>query len=77
MEVKINDIIYEGSANVVGAIENKMREELYLYENKNFEAPVSEQEEAFLSQLSGIILSETEKEELLAPTKCEEITLLR
>ena len=75
-EVKINGRVYEGSANVVGAIENKMREELNLYENRDFKAPVTEEEEDFLSNLSGVILSEIEKEELLAPTNSEEISFI-
>ena len=75
-ELKINERVYEGSANVVGAIENKMREELNLYGNMDFGAPVTEQEEAFLSKLIGITLTESEKEKLLAPTNSEEISFI-
>ena len=75
-ELKINDIISKGLPNVVEAIENKMRGELNLYENKDFDEPVTPMEEVFLSKLSKISLSDEEKEQLLCPTNSEEVSYI-
>ena len=53
-----------------------MRGELSLYENKDFEAPVTPMEEVFLSKLSKISLSDEEKEQLLCPTNSEEVSYI-
>ena len=72
-EIKIDDITYKGTPNVVKAIEEKMRDELKSFGQADFNAPPSEMEEHFLSKLKKVSLNENEMDELLAPTNEEEI----
>ena len=72
-ELKIGDVLYTGTNKVIEAIENKMKLELGPHNEDEWNAPVSMQEEEFLSKLSAVVLNEEEREALIGPTNEEEI----
>ena len=64
---------FRGIENVVKAIEGKIKNELKCFNEEEFEAPPTDEEEFFLSKSNKINLNAEEIEELEGPTKQEEI----
>ena len=60
-EIKIGDITYVGTKYVVQAIEDKMKSEVCPYNDLDFNAAPTSQEERFLSKLEKMKLTEDEK----------------
>ena len=75
-EIKIGDNLFKGTENVLKAISEKMKSELQPHTNRDFDAPPTDAEEAFLLRLNPISLSEEEKLELLSPTDETEISYI-
>ena len=75
-EIKIGDSSFQGTPEVVKAIEVKMKSELKQHGEIEFNAPPTPMEEVFLSKLKPVVLSEEEKSELLSPTNQEEISYI-
>ena len=73
-EIKIGDITYVGTKYVVQAIEDKMKSEVCPYNDLDFNAAPTSQEERFLSKLEKMKLTEDEKINLLRPTNDGEIS---
>ena len=72
-EIKIGDLTYSGTPNVVKAIEDKIRDEVASYDDIGLDAPPTPEELFFLSKLESISLSDAEKVKLLSPTNSDEI----
>ena len=72
-EIKIKGEIFEGTPNVVKAIQKEMEEELKPFSTLDRDAPPSEEERYFLDKLEGITLTNEELEELVKPTTEEEV----
>ena len=72
-EIKIGNETYKGTANVVRAIQEKMKMELIDYSGLDRDDPPTEEEEAFLNLIPEVNWSDEEAEELIAPTTEEEI----
>ena len=72
-EIKINGNLYEGSVNIVDAIQAEMVEELRPYDDKNINDPPTEKEERVLEGLPDFTWTREEVEELTAPTTEEEV----
>ena len=74
-ELKIGDKVYNGTNDVVNAIDEKMKEELEAYGDVEFNAPMSSEEENFISKLEVVqsTLTEEEKEDLVKPINQEEL----
>ena len=75
-DLKIGDIFYRGSSDVVKAVQGKMLLEVSPFNDLNFDAPPSPEEAFFLAKLKSLVLSDDEKEELLSPTNQEEISYI-
>ena len=58
--IKIGEVTYEGTENVVNAIEGKIKKELKCFDKKDFDAAPSDLEQFFLSKLNKVSLSEEE-----------------
>ena len=75
-EIKIGNDLFQGTSNVVRAIEDKMRIELEVHNNQDFGAKISKCEEEFLSKLPKINLTEDAKNSLVSPTNEDEISYI-
>ena len=74
--IKIGEVTYEGTENVVNAIEGKIKKELKCFDKKDFDAAPSDLEEFFLSKLNKVSLSEEEMKILEGPTQPDEISFI-
>ena len=74
--IKIGEVTYEGTENVVNAIEGKIKKELKCFDKEDFDAAPSDLEEFFLSKLNKISLSEEEMKILEGPTQPDEISFI-
>ena len=72
-ELKIEGKLFTGTRNVVDGIHDKMKEELNQYGDKEFEDPVSREEEEFLKEVVPYGWSDDEIRKLNDPTTEEEI----
>ena len=75
-EIKIGEVVYKGTENVVNAIEDKIKNELQGFDQEEFDAPPSNSEEFFLSKLNKVCLSEEEMEMLEGPTQPDKISYI-
>ena len=75
-EMKVGNILYRGTPDVVKAIEQKIKLEVSPFNDVDFNAPPSPEEVYFLSKLKCLDLSEVDKEQLLCPTNHEEISYI-
>lgn len=72
-EIKIGDTLFSGTASVVEAIAGVMKDELKVGCSEDFDSPANDEEVFFLNKMKGLMLTEKEKEGLLAPTTEDEI----
>ena len=72
-EIKIGEVIFSGTEQVVGGIKNKMREELKPFENLSREDPPTLKELTFLNMIPYTDWTKEEVDILTGPIKEEEI----
>ena len=72
-EIKIGDVTYTGTDEVVKAIERKMQEELTVFSGPEGEEPATDEEKRFLDLIPETTWTEEEKKILTGPTTEEEI----
>ena len=73
INLEVNGVKYYGTTDVVKAVEEKIAREVASYNNMDLDEEATQEEEYFLSLLSPVSLSETEKEELVKETEEEEV----
>ena len=73
-EIKINDLIYQGTERVVGGIQKEMEEELRPFSAAGNDDPPSQEEKLILDLIPQVVWTEEEIETLVNPVDEDEIS---